>query len=147
MTNVDNPKPGAIYALEAYAQGKLLDHSGWYGILPRRITPSDIDMIIANGQRFLFVELKSCISTWDKLERGQLKLYEDLVLAGRGNSFAALAKHKQPAEGKHIDTVNDIIEFSWMWLDGDELRYEKPQPGKIWVQTIQTVIFEKGKTE
>jgi len=50
---------GEIIAEQAYAQGKMLDHSGWTGFLPRNITPSDIDMVIANGQSMMLIEWSS----------------------------------------------------------------------------------------
>jgi hypothetical protein len=39
MSNRHNPgKRGSTYSEEAYARGKMLDHSGWDGLLPRNIT-------------------------------------------------------------------------------------------------------------
>ena len=104
-------KPGAIHSLEAYAQGKMLDHSGWYGILPRGITPSDIDAVFDNGGDILFCELSSQHATWGDLSRGQLLTYFNTI-GPVSRHFAVLLKHS--VSGRQIDTLNDIDSFHIM---------------------------------
>ena len=50
---------GGIYREAAYALGKMLNHSEWYGKLARGITASDIDFVIDANGRIIFGELSS----------------------------------------------------------------------------------------
>lgn len=143
---------GAIIIESAYAAGKMLDHSLWRNELPRKITPSDIDMIVHddsvvesnnmvvdNNGVILFVELSSKTDKWNELSRGQRLLYENLVWAGCGNIKAALC-HINPEPGKQIDTVNDIISFSVMIRKGNEIEKSRTFPGRIWMKAVKQLI-------
>lgn len=104
---------GSIYAEAAYAQGKMLDHSSWNSILPRLITPSDIDMAIDNRGEILFIEVSSSTPNWYEIPKGQRRLYESLLRNSTGNQAAALVRHSVPKD-RQINTRTDIDEFSIM---------------------------------
>ncbi len=126
---------GQIIIEEAYAQGKMLDHSGWYGQLPRGITPSDIDMIFDFDGLTVLVELKSRSADWGKVDVGQRRAYENLVRKGRGETLAICAKHVTEP-GKQIDTFNDVTEYQVMvWRDGQIKTSVTYQGG--WVEQIK----------
>ena len=131
---------GSIISQEAYARGKMLDHSAWRNTLPRNITPSDIDMVIDNNGIILMIELSSKTDRWHLLSRGQRLLYENIVWAGQGNIKAALALiHPEPPD-KQIDTVNDIISFSVMCRKHDEIVRSPSFPGHIWEKAVLQLI-------
>lgn len=111
MTN----QRGKVYAPDAYAQGKMLDHSGWAGRLPRRITPSDVDMVIDNAGSIIYGELSSRTDVWTQIEYGQRLMYWDII---RGTSnIAVLLKHSVP-KTEMVRTDCDIKTFSIMFDTG-----------------------------
>lgn len=100
---------GQIYNRVRYEQAKMLDHSGWNGVLKRRITPSDCDMWIDfNGKRQLFVELKTTESL--ELGTGQRRAYENLLKIGQGKIVVAVARVNTPPD-RDIDTFRDVEAF------------------------------------
>lgn len=128
---------GEIYSLEAYARGKLLDHSGWCEVLPRGITPSDIDFVMDNNGRVLLGELNSRSCEWSLLPFGQRKVYESLVGAGAGNIVAVCCQHAIPSEGEKINTVTDVLRFQWLYLNREG--YVVPSrvcDGSLWVRFV-----------
>lgn len=135
---------GKIYCREAYAQAKMLDHSGWNGVLPRGITPSDIDMVIDNEGLVLFVEFSSKTASWHTLKSksyGQWKLHRNLVWNGRGTQFSALC-HLQPEPDKDINSMTDVIEFSLMLYDSkqDDVRESKVWTGDNWLAAVKNLL-------
>lgn len=101
---------GQILSEQAYAQGKMLDHSGWFGVLPRGITPSDIDMVFDGKRSTLFCELKQIDLlhfTHETLAEGQRRLLFGLVGRGRGNAEVALCSHRVPSTDI-INTATDV---------------------------------------
>ncbi|WP_417848383.1 hypothetical protein [Thalassoglobus sp.] len=135
---------GKIYSREAYAQAKMLDHSLWYGVLPRNITPSDIDMIIDNDGLILFVEFSSKTASWHTLKSfsyGQWKCHRNLVFNGQGKQFSALCKIK-PKPDEDINSMTDIIEFSLMTYDkeNDDVRESKLWTGENWKTAVQNLL-------
>ena len=126
-------KPGAIHSLEAYAQGKMLDHSGWYGILPRGITPSDIDTVFDNKGDILFCELSRHHPIWSDLSRGQLMLYFNAI-GPVSKHFAVLLKHS--VDGRQIDTMKDVDSFHVMIRKGQDILFwpdrEQTASGDRW---------------
>jgi hypothetical protein len=106
---------GAIYNEQAYAQGKMLDHVSWNGILPRCITPSDIDMAFDNNGWILSCELSSKSTDWGQLSKGQLLFYK--AFTAKSRTMAALLKHNVPKDRK-IDTLADIESFQVMLAGG-----------------------------
>ncbi len=108
-------EPGSIHSKNAYAQGKMLDHSAWLKDepLPRGITPSDIDMVIDDNGAMLFNELSSRHHRWHELSTGQRRLYEGLIF--QTQHCAVLCKHSvPPAEEREINTRTDIDNFQVM---------------------------------
>ena len=107
--------PGSIISEQAYAQGKMLDHSEWHGLLPRGATPSDIDMLIANRKKMIFVEFSRNCDDWEQLNTGQCWLYEDIVRNGAGKVIAALLQHSVPTD-RTVRTISDVERFQIMYL-------------------------------
>jgi hypothetical protein len=123
---------GWIFAEDAYAQGKMLNHGGWNGVLPRRITPSDVDMVFDNAGKIIFIELSSSCSCWQEITPGQRLLYENAIKGGA--HCACLCKHSVPVS-MQIDTRYDIDSFQIMVWDYG-LVYSKIQPGAYWQQFV-----------
>ena len=97
---------GAILVEQAYAQGKMLDHTSWR--LVRGISPSDIDFVIESGGNFGFVEFSKNFKSIEQLNHGQKLLYERLISRLRKSDFVGLAYHNVPEE-RSIDTCRDVI--------------------------------------
>ena len=140
---------GAIIAEQAYAQGKMLDHSEWNSFLPRGITPSDIDAVVANGQHVLFWELSSQHTTWANVSKGQRRLAKDLVLGSNGNHWAALVKHSVP-KTRTIRTVTDVDSFAVMFLGFDggiqcTNAIDASPNGAVWARFVRE--FYRNRTE
>jgi hypothetical protein len=150
---------GEIHSPEAYARGKMLDHSGW-AFLPRNITPSDLDMVMAEEAgadfhmvpmvidndcrgRILLVELSSYTADWEKIPAGQFLLYQNLVKAGRGVITAALAAFVTPNPGQQIDTLKDICSFSVLFIKGGMRYTYGPITGHKW-RPFVTWWFQGG---
>ncbi len=138
-------KRGEIYDIVAYAQGKLVDCSGWadrgkYGnaVLPRKITPSDIDVIFNpgtfmfdNAGNVLLAELSTQTDIWSKLAKtsfGQYLSAQSLVKAGRGKIASVLAFHKTPKK-ELIDLREAIESFSVMYYTDPTYACTKPFAG------------------
>jgi hypothetical protein len=121
---MDPEQRGAIHAEQAYALGKMLDHSSWQKgdrRLPRNITASDLDipgvpMVFDNGGMMIFGELSRTRTAWSSLHFGQRFLYENLL---RGTPHCAvLCCHEVDAEqGRKIDSRHDIAAFQIMVVD------------------------------
>lgn len=95
---------GSIMCVEAYAQGKMLDHSSWN--LARGITPSDIDFYVESSGCFLWAEFSRNSVEIESLSRGQELAYTRL--SRRPNADAvAVCRHGVPAS-RQIDTARDV---------------------------------------
>jgi hypothetical protein len=105
---------GAIICRQRYAQGKMLDHSGWR--LARGVTPSDIDMVVESYGCFLWAELTRGGCDWQSLKTGQRILYDSLAKVP-GNHIVCLARHSVPAD-RDIDTFHDIEAVAVRWCLG-----------------------------
>lgn len=91
---------------QAYAQGKMLDSSGWNGLLARGITPSDIDWFVESSGCYLFAEFsRDCVQI-DCLSRGQQLAYTRLSRRPNGDAVA-VCKHSVPTT-RVIDTKVDV---------------------------------------
>lgn len=137
---------GDIICEQAYAQGKMLNHSGWNGRLPRGITPSDVDMLLDDDGVILFIEISSQHKDWMELEIGQRKCYQNIV---RGNQehMAALVTHSVPVSEK-IDTSRDFETVQCLlWTpDGFMLSEVKELNAAIWKKfVVQWFDLEKRK--
>ena len=123
---------GAVYCEQAYAQGKMLDNSEWNG-LPRKITPSDLDLCFDNNGWLLLCELSSESTEWQMLQRGQRMLYESFVR--RGQMAAALLKHSVP-QSRQIRTCSDIEHFQVMFFR-ERITCGPVWPGHLWGRFVQ----------
>lgn len=110
--------PGSVFSEEAYALGKMLDHSSWQDDvkMARGITPSDIDMAIDNNGQIMFCELSSQHRTWSAISEGQRRLYENCI---KGALHCAVLCHHnvRPEEKRMINTRTDIAAFQVMVWD------------------------------
>lgn len=114
---------GEIYCAEAYAQGKMINHSAWLNEeprLPRRITPSDIDSMggchamFDNGGKIIHVEFSRGLQKWDQGSRGQLMAYKGLV--NFSPHCSALCKHSVDTD-RQICSRHDVKSFQVMVWD------------------------------
>lgn len=128
---------GWIFAEDAYAQGKMLNHGGWNGVLPRLITPSDVDMVFDNNGKIIFIELSRVRSSWQEVTKGQRLLYENLIRGGA--HCACLCKHNVPA-AIQIDTRYDVDSFQIMVWDYG-LVYSKTYSGTLWEKFVSDGWF------
>jgi hypothetical protein len=128
---------GAILCEQAYAQGKMLDHSEWVS-LPRGITPSDVDFAFDNKGRMILCELSSKHSSWADVPYGQRLLYQNLVTGSP--HVAALCRHNVPRE-RAINTRVDVSAFQLMFSFGGELFVSIEMPGDAWARFV-TKWFE-----
>ena len=127
---------GSVRVEMAYAQGKMLDHSAWNGILPRGITPSDIDSVFDNNGWLLFCEIKfgEVDASWDGVSTGQRRLAESLVLNSQRQAAVLCFHHVDTA--RLIDTVKDVHSFSPMWAPGGKVETYGPFHGNRWERFV-----------
>lgn len=111
-------KRGAIHSEQAYAQGKMLDNSKWD--LPRRITPSDVDLCFDDGGDVLVCELSRRHRDWMGISVGQRTLYKRIVFNGCGRIVAALCKHSVHRT-RQIDTRNDVDSYQLLLYKAGEM--------------------------
>lgn len=119
LPNPPNRTPrGAIYFEQAYAQGKMLQSAGWTEILPRNITPSDVDLFFDNRGEIILCEFTSSLFHWKEASVGQRIGYWNLI---RGTTrIAILCKHSVPRT-RQIDTVRDVESICVMYDAGDSV--------------------------
>jgi hypothetical protein len=137
FTIMPEPRPGDIRSVQAYQQGKMLQNGGWHGILPRNITPSDIDLVFddRNHGRIMFCEV-SRKSHWSECDYGQRTLYEALVRLGARRVFCALLTHNV-SPVKNIDTTKDIVSYNLMfYLNGNIGLSDVLAGGEKWVDLV-----------
>jgi hypothetical protein len=123
---------GDIYCEEAYALGKMLNHSAWQKgeqKLPRGITGSDIDAgyehslgafgsvpLFDNRGMILFLEFSRHEEKWENIKKGQRWVYEALIR--QGPHCAILCRHNvAPESGRKICTRHDVVSFQAMLND------------------------------
>ena len=128
---------GSILFPEQYALAKLIDHSGWKGLLPRGITPSDVDAVLDTGKRILLIDFSVKYSEWKDLSYGQRTMYENIVAHGGGKITAVLARHKRPEPGIPMNSLTDIEEFQWMRVVRGFIVYSQVRGAKYWVPFIK----------
>ena len=134
-------KRGEIYCEDAYAQGKMLDHSSWN--LPRNITPSDIDMCFDNNGNIIACEISSNVQEWTKLQRGQFLLYFNFI-GPLSKHIAVLCYHNVDKKLK-INTLNDIISFQIMIRKNDEVLYTPIYGSSRWEKFIKSWYNDSNK--
>lgn len=143
--------PGVIYNEAAYKQSKMLNHSSWQKgdrVLPRGITPSDIDMGflppdnssnfgLDNNGSVIFGELTRGFANWLNIRYGQRRFYEACI--DHTPHCAVLCQHNVPlSENRQIDTRIDIISFQVMLFDFGFVRCDPYNGNENW----QTFVFK-----
>lgn len=110
--------PGGIRCPEAYAQGKMLDHSWWSGRMRGRITPSDIDAFVESYGCVLWWEITRDAETIDDLAAGQ-RIAMKALLGFKGIHAVAILRHGLMSISKPINTATDIAEAT-VYFDGGQ---------------------------
>lgn len=110
--------PGGIRCPEAMAQGKMLDHSWWFGQMRGKITPSDIDMIVESYGCFLVVELSRDADSIDDISTGQRIMLKNFARLP-GMHCLAIVRHGLFSHSKPIDTAMDVQSAS-IYFDGGQ---------------------------
>ena len=109
---------GAIRSEEAYALGKMLDHSDWQRgeKIARLITPSDVDACFDNNGNVIFCEFSSQHDDWSRISLGQRLLYQNCI--NGTDHLAVLCRHSVKAsDGRRINSRTDIQSFQVMLHD------------------------------
>lgn len=135
-------EPGKIRCEQAYAQGKMMDSSGWYGFLPRGITPSDVDLYFDNDGQFIFVEFSSHNILWEHLDKGQRLGYWNLI---RGTKhIAVLCRHCVPQDTQ-INTRTDVIGFTVMYDCGGKMATQTYMGNGVWQNMVKKWFVNPDK--
>jgi hypothetical protein len=155
---------GEIRNIRRYLQSKLLDNSAWLDIVGRKITPSDIDLVVDNGGKVLFCELSRTCSEWQELERGQRWLYQSVLLDSiKCPRCSILLRHNVDCDNnaatinelRKINTITDIVSFQAMIFVWGEFRVSRVVDGnehwqafvKAWFRNsdgLRGSVFEKS---
>lgn len=135
---------GKIIREQAYAAGKMMDSSGWNGLLVRKITPSDIDLCFDGNGKILKCDFSRTCDNWDDLGRwlkGQRTLYwNDIRYSPHA---AALCKHSvKPELGRRIDTLRDVDSFQIMLWDFEPVLSPVYQGWQLWQRFVQRWVNE-----
>lgn len=144
---------GGIRNADAYARGKMLDHSAWQREvpLPNLVTPSDIDMVFDNKGWILFCEISSQYAEWPILREskggtGQVRLYEAAV--EDSIHCAVLCKHSVPlVPQRPIDSRADIESFQVMLYDPQHglLTTELFRGNAVWQRFVHLWFIDTRK--
>lgn len=127
---------GAIYSERAYALGKMLDHSSWYGTLTRKITPSDVDMLFDNAGKIMLCELSSAVSSWSEVQIGQRWLYQSFIKDQP--HCAVLCRHNvDPSSGRQINTRFDIQSFQVMVWEHEQVLSRVYDGNHYWQRVVE----------
>jgi hypothetical protein len=152
----DGPqKTGAVLWPEAYAQGKVLDHSGWGA---KGGGWMDGDMIREKRGFILWVELKGLKETeqpWDwkhlnEQNRGQVAVYEQLLRITKQTASGetlprfifCLCCHRVPRKIQ-IDTFHDIESAEVLLPNFETLNIGAEgfrKLGKAWLESPESAI-------
>jgi len=145
--------PGSIFSQEAYALGKMLDHSSWWRDppkLPRGITPSDTDyppipLCFDNNGWVLWCELSSSFSAWHQVQTGQKWLYESILR--NSQHFGVLCQHNvRPEMQRPINTRYDIQSFQVMLWDFGYVRSNVITGNGMWQKFVLS-FYQPGQPE
>ena len=128
-------KRGSVRHAARYKQG--YDHSGWASVLPRKITPSDIDVVFDNllNGRQLFCEFTSREALWTEKAHGQRVMYQQVLRTTNYSSASVLCFHSVPSN-MPIDSLKDVNSFHVMrcvdgkiiYMPGDQRTFD----GSLW---------------
>lgn len=140
MDSANVPR-GAIRHRERYSQG--YDHSEWGRILPRKITPSDVDVVFDNmlNARQMFCEFTSSFRLWSQKPRGQRLLYQQLLSTSNYQNASVLCYHEvEPS--RNIRTAEDVISFHVMRkVNGRVCLFpeeNRPYRGENWIEFVKS---------
>ena len=135
---------GKIFAQQAYALGKMLDHSSWQKgerVLPRKVTGSDIDVpnvtVFDNQGLMIFCEFSRVCCSWnhDSIKVGQRLMYEGLIR--HTAHCAVLCKHTvDPDEGRAINTRLDVDSFQVMIWDFHTIKGQICVGNDLWQKFV-----------
>ena len=109
---------GRIMYEQAYAQGKMLDSSGWQGVLARGITPSDFDWFVESSGRYLVAEFTRGSPDIDGLSRGQAMAMRRFANRPTGDAVV-VCRHSVPST-RAIDTKCDVEECTVYFAMGSK---------------------------
>jgi hypothetical protein len=118
-------------------------HAGWNGVLPRKITPSDIDVVFDNKllARTLFCEFSCVAALWRDKEYGQQCLYQQLLKTNNYRNGSVLCYHRIPVE-KNVNSFTDVISFHVMRANRGFVYFLPSEtetfPGTIWVDFVKS---------
>ena len=132
---------GEVRYPERFAQ--QVEHAGWNGVLPRKITPSDIDVVFDNMlmARTLFCEFSSAVSLWGCKPSGQRYLYQQLLKTNNYRNGSVLCYHKTPVE-KNVNSFADVISFHVMRANSGVIYFMPSEaesfPGTLWVDFVKS---------
>lgn len=120
-----------------------IEHDGWFGALPRKISPSDIDVVFDNMlmARTLFCEFSSAVSVWSGKEIGQQYLYQQLLKTNNYKNGSVLCRHNIPVE-RNVNSLNDVVSFHVMRAKAGVVYFmpseTEPFPGTLWVDFVKS---------
>lgn len=141
-------KRGGVYNEARYRQG--YDHTAWASILPRRITPSDIDVVFDNmmHQRSLFCEFSAECVLWKQKKLGQRLSYQQQVMGSQYKHCAVLCNHEVPPE-RAIRSLDDVLSFHVMKRSGSKVVFlpdeNRAYGGELWRSFVQS-FYGQGDT-
>lgn len=137
---------GGIRNRQRYKQE--IDHTGWNKILPRKITPSDIDIVFDDKltNTIVFCDLKfspdgsACL--WRDVQYGQRLLYQRLVLTHPYvKRYSVLLTHSVEDCERDIDSVRDVLWFQVMELGLQTgPRIYPAEVGHLWPEWIMKIF-------
>lgn len=120
-----------------------VEHDGWCDVLPRNITPSDIDVVFDNmlRSRTLFCEFSSAVSLWSGKENGQRYLYQQLLKTNNYQNGCVLCHHNIPV-GKNVNSLRDVVSFQVMRADKGVVYFmpseSKSFQGTLWIEFVKS---------
>ena len=120
-----------------------IEHNGWCDVLPRSITPSDIDVVFDNmmRSRTLFCEFSSAVFLWDGKEKGQRYLYQQLLKTNNYQNACVLCHHNVPIE-KNVNSLRDVVSFHVMRANRGLIYFLPSEseafPGTLWVDFVNS---------
>lgn len=141
-------KRGAVYNDGRYRQG--YDHTPWIDILPRNITPSDIDAVFDNmlHQRSLFCDFSSEVCLWKDKNLGQRLVYQQQVLGSQYKHCSILCYHEVPI-GTDINSALDVKSFHVMKRSQSRVVFlpdhERCYDGELWLSFVQSFYGQVGQ--
>ena len=120
-----------------------VEHDGWDGVLPGKITPSDIDVVFdcMMMARTLFCEFSAEVSIWRDKKTGQRLLYQQLLKTNNYRNGCVLCYHNTPVS-RSVNSFKDVISFHVMRANSGLVYYMPSEtesfPGTLWVDFVKS---------